>query len=232
MPFVWRIIWRRYSAPDLINCPDIADIRKSSWRLIRLYRLTHEQRYLDLSRFFVEQRGTKPHYFDREAIERLDSTPFRPTHPVSPYAYMQAHVPIREQREVVGHAVRAMYLYSAVADLAYELKDEELVALCKNLLAGPLQEQALYHRWPWLSRRERGIHQGLRSAKPRKLCGDLRCDRASCNGPTAWFISISTADTPTRWREHFITAFWPGSGSTVNPSFIIIRSRAMVRITG
>jgi DUF1680 family protein len=100
--------------------------------LIRLYRLTREQRYLNLSRFFIERRGTKPNYFDREAIERLDSTPFRPTHPVSPYAYMQAHVPIREQREVVGHAVRAMYLYSAVADLAYELKDDDLVALSKN----------------------------------------------------------------------------------------------------
>jgi DUF1680 family protein len=100
--------------------------------LIRLYRLTREQRYLDLCRFFIDRRGTKPNYFDREAVERLDSTPFRPTHPVSPYAYMQAHVPIREQREVVGHAVRAMYLYSAVADLAYELKDDELVALSKN----------------------------------------------------------------------------------------------------
>ena len=101
--------------------------------LIRLYRLTREQRYLDLCRFFVEQRGTTPHYFDREAIERLDSKPFRPTHPISPYAYMQAHVPLRQQREVVGHAVRAMYLYSAAADLAYELKDEELVSVCKNL---------------------------------------------------------------------------------------------------
>jgi len=101
--------------------------------LIRLYRLTHEQRYLNLSRFFVERRGTQPHYFDREAVERLDSIPFRPTHPVSPYAYMQAHAPVREQRQVVGHAVRAMYLYSAVADLAYELRDEELGVVCKNL---------------------------------------------------------------------------------------------------
>jgi uncharacterized protein len=101
--------------------------------LIRLYRLTQEQRYLDLSRFFVEQRGTKPHYFDREAIERMDATPFRPTHPGSPYAYMQAHQPLREQREVVGHAVRAMYLYSAASDLAYESSDEELGAVCKNL---------------------------------------------------------------------------------------------------
>jgi DUF1680 family protein len=119
--------------------------------LIRLYRLTHEQRYLDLSRFFVERRGTKPHYFDREAVERLDATPFRPTHPVSPYAYMQAHLPVREQREVVGHAVRAMYLYSAVADLAYELKDEELVALCKNF-------------WEDLNRSKLYITGGLGSA--------------------------------------------------------------------
>ncbi|MBV9106672.1 MAG: glycoside hydrolase family 127 protein [Verrucomicrobia bacterium] len=101
--------------------------------LIRLYRLTREQRYLDLSRFFIEERGTKPHYFDWEAVERLDATTFRPNHPVSPYAYMQAHAPIREQREVVGHAVRAMYFYSAVADLACELRDEELVEVCKNL---------------------------------------------------------------------------------------------------
>src|ERR1700740_3085230 len=38
--------------------------------LIRLYRLTNEQRYLHLSQFFVEQRGRQPHYFDREAVER------------------------------------------------------------------------------------------------------------------------------------------------------------------
>src|SRR6202034_3073913 len=58
--------------------------------------------------------------------------PFRPTHPVSPYAYMQAHLPVREQREVVGHAVRAMYLYSAAADLAYESRDEELAGVCRT----------------------------------------------------------------------------------------------------
>src|SRR5208337_798622 len=101
--------------------------------LIRLYRLTNEIRYLNLCRFFIDERGKKPHYYHREAVERLDSVPFRPTHPVSPYAYMQAHIPVRAQRVVVGHAVRAMYLYSAIADLAYELHDEELVTLCKTL---------------------------------------------------------------------------------------------------
>jgi uncharacterized protein len=101
--------------------------------LIRLYRLTREERYLNLCRFFIDERGKTPHYFDREAVQRLDSTPFRPNHPVSPYAYMQAHIPIRTQKEVVGHAVRAMYLYSAVADLAYEVNDDGLADLCKTL---------------------------------------------------------------------------------------------------
>jgi uncharacterized protein len=101
--------------------------------LVRLYRLTRDERYLNLCRFFIDERGKTPHYYDREAVQRLDSTPFRPNHPVSPYAYMQAHIPIRGQKEVVGHAVRAMYLYSAVADLAYELNDDELTILCKTL---------------------------------------------------------------------------------------------------
>ncbi|HYY31891.1 MAG TPA: beta-L-arabinofuranosidase domain-containing protein [Chthoniobacterales bacterium] len=101
--------------------------------LVRLYRLTREERYLNLCRFFIDERGKTPHYYDQEAVQRLDSKPFRPNHPVSPYAYMQAHIPIRAQKEAVGHAVRAMYLYSAVADLAYELNDDGLADVCKTL---------------------------------------------------------------------------------------------------
>jgi len=67
--------------------------------LIKLYRLTGEERYLKLAQFFVEQRG---------------HTEGRP--PQGDYS--QDHLPIRQQREIAGHAVRAMYLYSAVADLA------------------------------------------------------------------------------------------------------------------
>ncbi len=42
------------------------------------------------------------------------------------YAYSQAHMPVREQTKVVGHAVRAMYLFSAMADLGFENDDESL----------------------------------------------------------------------------------------------------------
>lgn len=101
--------------------------------LVRLYRLTEEDRYLQLSRFFIEQRGRQPHYYDQERIKRLDLRPFRPGHPDSPYAYMQAHKPVREQEKVVGHAVRAMYLFCAVADLAKEFGDGVLREICQRL---------------------------------------------------------------------------------------------------
>lgn len=84
--------------------------------LVKLYRVTGERRYLDLARYFVDERGRQPHYFDIEAAARCeDPTKFR----FKNYAYLQAHVPVREQTRVVGHAVRAMYLYSAMADLDY-----------------------------------------------------------------------------------------------------------------
>jgi uncharacterized protein len=101
--------------------------------LMRLYRLTNEPSYLELSRFFVDQRGQDPNFFDLEAAARLDSEPFRPNHPGSPYAYMQAHQPIREQSKVVGHAVRAMYLFSAVVDVGLETTDPSLLQAAERI---------------------------------------------------------------------------------------------------
>src|SRR6202011_3512884 len=54
-------------------------------------------------------------------------------HPGSPYAYMQAHAPIRQQTKVVGHAVRAMYLLAAVADLGVAARDPSLLETAEQL---------------------------------------------------------------------------------------------------
>jgi DUF1680 family protein len=98
--------------------------------LVKLYHATGEVRYLELSRYFVDERGRRPHYFDLEAEARGED-PQRFW--AKTYAYMQAHVPVREQHEVVGHAVRAMYLYAALADLAGETGDRSLVSTCERL---------------------------------------------------------------------------------------------------
>lgn len=98
--------------------------------LVKLYRVTGEKRYLKLSKFFVEERGKKPLYFEIEAKERGEE---KPRWPFWTPAYCQAHLPVREQTEAVGHAVRAMYLYSAMADLALETGDETLFSACERL---------------------------------------------------------------------------------------------------
>ena len=95
--------------------------------LVRLYDVTGDKKYLKLSEYFVNQRGQKPYYFDVEfGVEVKNVDELR-------YQYHQAHLPVREQRDAVGHAVRATYLYSAMADLARLTSDESLYDACLNL---------------------------------------------------------------------------------------------------
>ncbi|HXR66380.1 MAG TPA: beta-L-arabinofuranosidase domain-containing protein [Ktedonobacteraceae bacterium] len=98
--------------------------------LVKLYHATGQARYLRLCQYFIEERGRRPHYFDSEAVARGEApADFWAT----TYEYNQSHLPVREQQEVVGHAVRAMYLLSAVADLARELDDPSLQQTCERL---------------------------------------------------------------------------------------------------
>jgi DUF1680 family protein len=102
--------------------------------LVRLYHATDDPRYLALAKFFIDERGqqseTKPHYYDVEALARGDDPK---KFWARTYEYNQSHKPIREQEKVVGHAVRAMYLFSAVADLADETDDPTLYAASERL---------------------------------------------------------------------------------------------------
>ncbi|NQT93864.1 MAG: glycoside hydrolase family 127 protein [Lentisphaerae bacterium] len=98
--------------------------------LIRLYRATNENRYLDLARYFIDERGRTPHYFDLEARARgEDPKAYWP----GTYEYNQSHLPVRKQTEVVGHAVRAMYLYSGMIDTGIATGDRTLITACKRL---------------------------------------------------------------------------------------------------
>lgn len=100
--------------------------------LVKLADTTGEQKYLDMAYDFVNRRGTEPNYLFHES-EREDFVDV--WHDPNPYvnAYGQNHLPVRLQNTAEGHAVRAVYLYSAMADLAYAYKDEELLNACENL---------------------------------------------------------------------------------------------------
>lgn len=90
--------------------------------LVRLYRHTGKTSYLELARYFVLERGREPNYFRKEHGEKD-----------SDMRYYQAQQPVQEQMEAVGHAVRAMYLYSGLTDLAVEYDDGELAKVAKRL---------------------------------------------------------------------------------------------------
>ena len=98
--------------------------------LVKLYRLTGDRRRLDLAAYFIDERGHQPHYFTQEALARGDDPA---SYWARTYEYNQSHIPVREQTRVVGHAVRAMYMACAMADLALELGDEGLKRACEAL---------------------------------------------------------------------------------------------------
>ena len=98
--------------------------------LLRLYRATGEKRYLDQAAWFINERGKDPDIFEKEAKRRGwylwgngggDRT------------YTQVHAPVRMQTKARGHSVRAMYLYTAMADLALETGDDTLLKACRTL---------------------------------------------------------------------------------------------------
>jgi DUF1680 family protein len=72
--------------------------------LVKLYQITHQRKYLDLAKFFLDQRG------NAEGRELAGT-------------YSQDHRPVVEQDEAVGHAVRAVYMYAGMADIAGIMHD-------------------------------------------------------------------------------------------------------------
>ncbi|MDR3145826.1 MAG: glycoside hydrolase family 127 protein [Treponema sp.] len=100
--------------------------------LVRLYHVTGRKRYLELAGYFVETRGQSPNWF-LEEMARPDFRPiFGELRNYDPH-YSQSHLPVRRQRTAEGHAVRAVYLYCAMADLAGEYADEKLLETCETL---------------------------------------------------------------------------------------------------
>ncbi|NLS19372.1 glycoside hydrolase family 127 protein [Rhizobium sp. P40RR-XXII] len=98
--------------------------------LVKLSRVTGEKKYLDLAKYFIDERGQEPHFFTEEALrDGRDPKKFVQ----KTYEYSQSHLPVREQTKVVGHAVRAMYLYSGMADIATEYNDDTLTSALETL---------------------------------------------------------------------------------------------------
>ncbi len=93
--------------------------------LVKLYRVTGNEDYLKLAKYFLDQRG-----------KDLELKIYPKGHRFSIYnepTQIQAHKPVLEQKEAVGHAVRAMYMYAGMADVAALTGSEEYIQAINRL---------------------------------------------------------------------------------------------------
>jgi len=109
--------------------------------LMRLYHATGEARYRDMALRFLDLRGQDPDWFIKHT----------PAHPGVHYGgydilpedtlYNQTDVPVREQTVARGHAVRQVYMLTAMADMAADTGEEMLTAACDRLFDNITQRQ-------------------------------------------------------------------------------------------
>ncbi|WFE76666.1 glycoside hydrolase family 127 protein [Roseinatronobacter sp. S2] len=143
--------------------------------LVKLGRVTGDQRYLDLAKFFVDQRGQSPNYFEHEAQARGEG---EGGFYFGTLEYCQAHKPVREQDRVVGHAVRAAYLYAGMADVATEFGDDTLTEPLEKL-------------WSHLVDRNLYIHGGFGpSAQNEGLTFDYDLPNATAYAETCAAVAL------------------------------------------
>ncbi|WP_256761859.1 glycoside hydrolase family 127 protein [Cohnella sp. WQ 127256] len=139
---------------DSIYGPEVGKLRGYSGHqeielaLMRLYEVTGVERYLKLSLFFIDERGQEPHFFKLEADQRAErfgresllKEGYYNLYKHN-YEYNQSHLPVREQLHAVGHAVRAVYMYAGMTDVAAATQDQTLIDSCKRLWDNVTQKQ-------------------------------------------------------------------------------------------
>ncbi len=101
--------------------------------LVKLAHATGEQRYLRLSQYFVDERGHEPNILAQEPGPHYLDFWYKQQRKAWTPEFCQSQRPVREQSEIVGHGVRAMYLYCGMADLALDAGDQELRMACRRI---------------------------------------------------------------------------------------------------
>jgi hypothetical protein len=101
--------------------------------LLRLYEVTGNKNYLELSKFFLYERGKNPDFFKDQV--KADPNKKRLIEGMDQFkaSYYQVHKPVLEQDTAEGHAVRVTYLCTAMANLAYLNQDEKMLGACHRL---------------------------------------------------------------------------------------------------
>ena len=122
------LICSRFGKDKMRGIPGHEEIELA---LMRLYRVTGDEKYKEMAGYFLNERGTEPNFFAEE-VKKRDGWAYWHMNP-DDREYAQNHKPVKKQDKAVGHAVRAAYLYTGMADYASESGDAEMYEACKRL---------------------------------------------------------------------------------------------------
>ena len=207
---------------------DVGGHEEVELALVKLYRATGERRYLELSRFFLDERGhahgreRKP--FDPNSVS-TELPKFPP--PLTPAqrrivrrarnsirnGRMQDHKPLTQQREAIGHAVRAGYVYSAMADIA-------------RFMGAPEYERALDRIWRDVVGRKMYITGGLGTAQyhdegfgdPYVLPNRAYCESCAAIAHVLWQHRMALLKGRTKYADVMELTLYNGAISGISLS--------------
>ncbi len=107
--------------------------------LVALYGVTGDERHLNLARYFIDERGQEPLFFKEEREKYHNEYKWKDSYFQD--QYYQAGKPVRDQEKAEGHAVRAVYLCTGMAEVASKTEDGELFAACERLWKSIVEKQ-------------------------------------------------------------------------------------------
>ena len=182
-----------YFGEDEGKCKGYPGHEIAEMALVRLYQATNDEKYLKLSQFFLDERGKKPYYFSE--VETHDN--------FTNHKYHQSHVPVREQDEAVGHAVRAVYLYSGMADMARITGDEKMWEACKKLWNSVTREKL------YITGAIGGTHMGEAFSFPFDLPNDTAYSETCASiGLAFWARRMLEVEVNSKYADVMEQAFY------------------------
>lgn len=110
--------------------------------LFKLFEVTGEERYFKLAEFFLEERGNPERLAYRASLGEKDPNFGIPARWLKP-SYRQDHIPVKDQRKATGHAVRASYMFSGMADYS-RISGSEIYMPALNAIWHDIVDKKIY----------------------------------------------------------------------------------------
>ena len=164
------LICKRYG-PNEGQLKNVAGHEEIELALVKAYQLTGDRKYLDEAKFFIDTRGV---------AEGREKGLFG--------EYCQDMIPVRQQTEIVGHAVRAMYLYCGATDVAGYFQDAELMAAMRRIFTNLTRNKMYITGGIGSSRNNEGFEENFKLPN-----ADAYCETCAAIGMLFWSHRMNLA---------------------------------------